>query len=192
MKTQLNSLLLAAGLGIAASGCYTINVDYSPLNDVAALADPPVVQVTVVDSRPEDQGLGDTFRIGQYRGSFGIPQKVENGSPRVMERSVLAVTSDALAGAGVAVSDGATTVVEATVLQFWADGMVGFGGWVEVVYSVGDTEWTQTIEGSASGNGFFRNPDQVVETTVEAALVDLAWQAAEAFSSPEFQSAIQE
>lgn len=168
------------------AACYTVSVDYSPLHDLAALTDPPLVRVDVVDARPEDQGLHDDVMIGQYRGSFGIPNQVENGTAGVMPSTVLAATTDALAGAGIAVDASADSVLEATVLQYWADGMVGFGGWIEVRYRLG--EWETTIEGTASGNGFFGDPERVVEETIEEALVDLSAQASEAFGREDFQA----
>jgi hypothetical protein len=192
MRCCFQALVFALGFALTGSGCYAVSVDYSPVNDLAALADAPAVQLAIVDARPEDQGLGDAVMIGQYRGSFGIPSQVENGKPGVMQESVYAVTIDALAGAGIAVSGDASIVLEATVLQFWADGMVGFGSWVEVQYRVLDAGWQQTIEGSGSGNGLFGDPIRTVEKTVERALVDLATQAGSAFAEDAFQTAVRE
>lgn len=163
-------------------------MDYTPTHDLAALANGPNVQVVLVDARPEEQGLDDDVMIGQYRGSFGIPSQVENGTSGVMPSTVLAATTDALAGAGVAVDANAEAILEATVLQYWADGMLGYGGWIEVRYSIG--EWEQTIEGTASGNSLFADPERTVEETIEGALVDLAAKATEAFGGESFQAEI--
>lgn len=183
-------VLLAAcvvATSLLSAGCYTVSVDYDPLH---AVSEPvAIVQLEIIDARPEDQGLEDGRVIGQYRGGFGIPQQVENGESGVMPSTVRAATVDALAGANIAVGDDAPILLEARVLQYWADGMMGIGSWVEVEYTLVDRAWQQTIEGQSGGGGAFSNQIKAVEEAVEGALVDLASQATTAFSSDAFQSA---
>lgn len=192
MRTNLS---VGLGLSVLAAlfclgGCYTVAVEYSPMHAFNEL-EGPAVQLEIVDARPDDQGLGDGRLIGQYRGSFGIPNQVENGEGGVMPSTVTAATADSLAGAGVAVTFDAPVVLRATVLQFWADGMMGIGSWVEVSYELVGQGWETTLEGSSSENAVFGSPIKAVEVAIEEALVELAAQATAVFSTDEFQRSVQ-
>lgn len=188
----LNTLLsvLGAACVMLLTGCYTVAVEYEPMHALADASAAPTVRLEIIDARPEDQGLDDGKLIGQYRGSFGIPNGVENGASGVMPATVEAVTVDALAGAGVAVDPASDQVLTANVTQFWADGMMGIGGWVTVDYTLGEAAWTATLEGEGGGGGAFSNQVKAVEEAVEEALVDLAAKASEAFGAEDFQTAV--
>ncbi|MFT6398130.1 MAG: hypothetical protein ACJAYU_002885 [Bradymonadia bacterium] len=187
LAVALRLSVLTAFLSLG--GCYTVAVEYFPMHALTDQA-PPTVRLEIVDSRPEDQGRGDGRMIGQYRGSFGIPNRVENGEGGVMPSTVSAATADALAGAGVLVTADAPIVLRATVLQFWSDGMVRVGSWVEVRYELVESGWETTVEGTSSEGSFFGSPVKAVETAIEEALVDLAIQSTEVFSTQEFQDSV--
>ncbi len=191
MRTTLADAVRLCSLAalFCLGGCYSVAVEYSPIHlmtDVGA----PEVRLELVDARPEDQGRGDARLIGQYRGSWGIPEQVENEAGGVMPSTVTAATVDALAGAGVAVVADAPVVLRATVLQFWADGMMGIGSWVEVRYELIDQGWVTTVEGTSGESSLFGSAVKAVEIAIEEALVDLAAQAIVVFSSDEFHAAI--
>lgn len=185
----MQRLVFVALAAVLFTGCYTVAVEYTPTQALAD-ASAPAVQIQIVDNRPEDENQHDGRVIGQYRGSFGIPAAVENGTSGVMQATVTAVTVDALAGAGVTVSPDAEHVLTASVQQYWADGMMGIGSWVRVEYSFAGMDWTAVVEGEGGGGGVFSNQVKAVEEAVEEALVDLAANALVVFQSEEFQAAV--
>lgn len=192
LNTRMTRALALVVTTLFFTGCYTVAVEYHPTASLADAASAPSVRVEIVDARPEDQGLHDETLIGQYRGSFGIPSGVDNGTDGVMPATVSAVTIDALASAGVGVNPAADDVLVCTVTQYWADGFGGLGAWVTVEYALAGTAWQSTVEGSAGGSAFWSKPERVVEELIEESLVDLAAQAGEAFSEASFDAALAE
>ncbi len=190
----MNRLICAAFSAFLLTGCYTVSVDYTPTAVLADALAAPTVRVEIVDARPEDQGLNDGVLIGQYRGDWGIPNGVENGTTGVMPATITAVTSDSLAAAGIRMDSGADAALVARVTQYWSDGMVGVGGWVTVEYSVlsagGVAIWEAEIEGEGGAGGLFGNDEAKVELAIEEALVDLAAKARALFAEPAFRAAI--
>ena len=176
---------MVVGALLCASGC-GFAIKYKP--DPASAATPKKAAVTlkVVDARPPEHGGDIKNHVGNVRGSFGIPSRVNDADVNVAPRTVGEATMDALGRVGLGSAGGPKTLV-ATVTNFWADGFAGYACQVAVNYvlqdAAGKTLWMADVKGGAGGI-------TVRPALYEKALSDLASHAAEQFASPMFQQAV--
>lgn len=186
-----------------AAGCGgRLAVEYRSTAMMAA--PPPTARVTlqVRNARDVMRG-GQTEQIGLIYSSYGgihpgprhySGRPVNAASPDMVTDNVRAATADALVHASVAIGGvgppGPTLV--ASVRDYWMDGPDVKRGTVVVTYDVVDSGgrvlWHHDARGQASvvmtvGNGLVK--------MFRAALSELAADACDAFSSPQFRAAVQ-
>ncbi len=147
------SLRLALPLMLLASGCAAALKYNERWKPEAPL--PRVVNLDVIDARPEDQGGKDPQQVGIMRGSYGNRAAFmaeDPGLPVEMARRALV---DALHGAGVEASLKAPMTLRAKLTRYWMDGYVGSGATVEVDLGLfaadGSPVWTQKVTGDEGG-----------------------------------------
>ncbi len=186
-----SSGVLAAAISLLA-GCGVSHIAYKPM----AAAAPPAsssLGLKVVNSRSADAG-GTTATVGQVRGSYGIPQKVDDADAGVFAKSVGDASTDALKQAGVDVKDGGGRTLVATITRYWMDGMAGYKATIAVKYDLQDASgkslWSKEVSGGAGGTNLFRSPDSFAQDMMQNALADLATKAATEFKSDAFQKAL--
>jgi hypothetical protein len=183
--SRLRGMIVVSAV-LFAGGCGGFAIKYKP---VTASAPAPVkanVTLKVVDARPAEHGGEVRTLVGNVRGGFGIPQRVNDKNTDVAPRTVSEATVDALGRVGLA-STGGQKVLVATINNFWADGFVGYAAKIAVLYELQDASgkqlWSAQVSGGAGGmtvsTGMFQN-----------ALTDLAAHATEQFASPPFQQAL--
>lgn len=190
MRKTIQVILGVAAL--AASGCSS-SLAYKPMADVAP-ATTSKVALQVKDARPADKGGSEPGRVGTVRGSYGIPAAMTDADPNVVNRTITEATTDALRHSGVDVAAGSPHTLVASVKHYWMDGMVGYKGTIVVDYelqdSSGKTVWSAEVKGAGGGSEFM-GMSNMANGIFEAALSELAHQAATQFRSPEFQRALQ-
>lgn len=193
MKGQRYALLLGALGLVLLAGCGTTSIKYKP-STMSAPAAAGSVSLKVVDQRPADAGGQDKTRVGSVRGSYGIPQGINDSSADVAPQSVTEATTDALKQAGVSVQSGKPMILVATVTQYWMDGLMGYKASIAVQYalqdSTGKTLWSSEVKAGAGGTNLFRSPNSFTQDMFENALTDLANKAAEQFNSAAFKKAV--
>jgi hypothetical protein len=174
------------------AGCSS-SIAYKPIGGSAPEA-AHTVTLNVLDERPADQGGADRRMVGQVRDSYGMAASLIDSNPDVVIDTVTQATSDALAQAGVGVGTGEHTLV-GTVQHFWVEGATVYEGTVTVSYALldasGTAAWTKEISASSGGTPVFKSASAMTRDIFEAALKDLAKQAAAAFQSAELQQALQ-
>ena len=177
--------MIVAGAVLYASGCgFAIKYRPDPASPVAPVKGN--LTLKVVDARPAEHGGDVKNLVGNVRGAFGIPQRVNDANTDVAPRTVGEATTDALGRVGLSAKGGPKTLI-ATVTNFWADGFAGYAAQIAVLYELQDASgkqlWTTTVKGGAGGV-------TVRPALYEKALLDLAAHATEQFASPPFQQAV--
>ena len=182
-----------------AAGCGPFAIDYRPAANVPP-APPSTASVAlqVRNTRPGERG-GNTARVGTiYDSSSGPegrnftyhPRAVDTTSPETVARTVEAATADALAHAGISIKPAAPMLV-ASVREYWFDGHTIHQTVIIVSYDLIDRAgrplWHADFRGD--GSATFLLGSALVDT-FRTALQELARHAGEAFSSPEFQTAL--
>ena len=177
--------MLVVGAVLYASGC-GFAIKYKP--GPASVAAPVRGNVTlkVVDARPAEHGGDVKNLVGNARGGFGIPARINDEDTNVAPRTVGEATVDALGRVGLSSQGGPKTLI-ATITNFWADGFAGYAAQVAVLYELQDASgrqlWTAAVKGGAGGMS-------IKPGLYQKALLDLASHAAEQFASPPFQQAL--
>jgi hypothetical protein len=183
------SFRLALPLMLLASGCAAALKYNERWKPDAPL--PRVVNLEVVDARPEDQGGKDPQQVGIVRGGYGNPAAFlaeDRGLPIEMVRRALV---DALHGAGVDTSLKAPMTLRAKLTRYWMDGYVGYAATVEVdlgLFTADETlVWTQKVIGNEAGAVFSYGAASALLNT---ALEHLASDANARFREDGFQRAL--
>lgn len=176
----------------ASMGCQKLQVTYTPSSAAAAPASGADLAVKVVDARPEEHGGKEKKIVGQTRGSYGIPQSLDDEAEDVAPRTVSDMTKDAMRRAGVA-SKGNGKTLQATIKEYWLDGMVGYKGTVVIEYAVldasGQSLWSKTLTGSDGGQTMTKSRFTMTQDIYQKALSNLSEEAVKEFQSPEFLAA---
>jgi|GEM_PF-2918488 len=188
--TVLGVLLLGLAFG---SGCSGLEIKYKPTTPVDAVTKTSIA-LRVDDARPMDRGRETGTRVGTVRGSFGIPEHMEDKNADVAPHTVTDATADALRRSGVGVQAGSAKTLVATINEFWMDGFMGYACKVVVVYALNDASgkaiWNAEVTGASGGSDAFSSPKKLTLTLFTRALADLSTHAGEQFSSPAFQQAL--
>lgn len=183
------SIRLALPLMLLASGCAAA-LKYKERWKPDA-PPPRVVNLEVIDARPEDQGGEEPQQVGIVRGGYGNPAAFMSEEPAQPLETVRRALVDALHGAGVEASLKAPMTLRAKLTRFWLDGYVGYAATVEVDLGLfaadGTPVWTQKVTGNEAGAVFSYGAASALLNT---ALEHLASDANARFREDGFQQAL--
>jgi len=184
---------------VLVAGCGgRLGIDY---RSTATVPPPPPTASVLLQVRNARNVMhgGQTEQVGLIYSSWGgtnpgprnySGRPVNAADADVVTGTVRDATADALAHAGVSIRSGSPTLI-ASVREYWMDGPNVKRATIVVAYDLVDAAgrvvWHHDAHGQASvvmtvGNGLVK--------MFRAALVDLAADACNAFSSPEFRAAV--